>query len=134
VIPKTSGKKTEEALARNRAYQKAYREADLDRAYSKGLMRFYGIDITEFRRMHAEQGGVCAVCGGEEHAVDYRTGKHRRLAVDHCHKTGEVRALLCSKCNSALGNLRDDPALLRKAADYLDAHAARIAAKKALDT
>lgn len=63
--------------------------------------------------MLAAQGGKCAICGGTN------PGGHR-LAVDHDHTTGAVRGLLCHACNAGIGKLRDDPALLRVAADYLD--------------
>lgn len=53
----------------------------------------------------------CAVCG--------EPPTRRRLDVDHDHKTGAVRGLLCSDCNIALGKFRDDPDRLRAAADYL---------------
>jgi hypothetical protein len=45
------------------------------------------------------QGGLCYICGES----DYAKGNNRRLAADHCHKTGEPRALLCMKCNQMLG-------------------------------
>ncbi len=45
-----------------------------------------------------------------------------RLAIDHDHKTGQVRSLLCKKCNGVLGLVDDDPALLRAAADYIERH------------
>lgn len=52
--------------------------------------------------MYEEAGGCCQVCGVEESKLN------KRLAVDHCHTTGKVRGLLCSKCNTALGQLDDD--------------------------
>lgn len=64
--------------------------------------------------MYAAQDGRCALCRESE--------ANRRLAVDHDHKTGRVRALLCSRCNTALGNLRDDPALMIRAAAYVAGH------------
>jgi hypothetical protein len=65
------------------------------------------------------QGGCCAVCRKPESARNKR-GELLPLAVDHCHQTGKVRALLCSLCNKGIGLFGDDPALLRAAADYLE--------------
>lgn len=65
-----------------------------------------------FDALMREQGGVCAICGDA-----CRLG--RRLAIDHCHTTGEVRGLLCSQCNSGIGLLGDRRDLLLAAADYL---------------
>ena len=60
--------------------------------------------------MVAAQGGTCAVCSGP--------AQH----VDHDHETGEVRGILCFNCNQALGNVRDNPDVLRGLARYLDLH------------
>ena len=75
----------------------------------------YGITIEDYEAMEKAQGDGCALCGGTQ--VD-----DRGLAVDHSHKTGKVRGLLCSNCNRALGGFRDDPTLLRKAADYVESN------------
>lgn len=64
------------------------------------------------------QGGACAVCRRAP-AVD------ELLHVDHDHVTGKIRDLLCFGCNAGLGNMNDNPKLLRIAADYLDFHAQR---------
>jgi hypothetical protein len=72
----------------------------------------YGLTIEEFNKMYEDQGGSCAIC--------QRTD--RPLVVDHDHKTGKKRALLCNGCNHGLGRFADDPALLRKAADYVEEH------------
>lgn len=69
------------------------------------------------------QGGVCEICRLPEVATT-RFGVVRRLAVDHCHSTGIVRGLLCMRCNTALGAVRDDVAVLEAAAAYLRRHAA----------
>lgn len=68
--------------------------------------------------MAAAQGGVCAICGNGAEDT-----QHGLLHVDHCHDKGHVRGLLCSPCNLALGLFRDNPALLRRAAEYLEAPA-----------
>lgn len=70
----------------------------------------YGVD--DYDGLLAAQDGVCAICRKE-----CDTG--RRLAVDHCHKTGKVRGLLCVKCNAAVAYLRDDPSLAARVGDYL---------------
>jgi hypothetical protein len=56
--------------------------------------REFGITIVDYERMLAQQGGRCAICGRIE-----TVGKSSRLNIDHDHKTGQVRALLCQKCN-----------------------------------
>lgn len=78
------------------------------------LMAEYGITQEDYDRMHADQGGQCAICGGPG------LGRFGTLHVDHCHTTGAVRGLLCDNCNMALGQFKDAPALLRRAADYLE--------------
>jgi hypothetical protein len=77
------------------------------------LKAHYGLTIADYDRMLARQGGVCAVCEREP-------GK-RRLAVDHCHILHRVRGLLCTTCNTGLGQYHDDPVLMRKGAAYLEA-------------
>jgi len=59
------------------------------------------LSVEEYEQMYAEAEGCCQVCGVSE------TELTKRLAVDHCHSTGKVRGLLCSKCNTALGQLDD---------------------------
>jgi hypothetical protein len=75
------------------------------------LKKVYGISMADYEAMFERQGGACAICK--------RTGV--ALCVDHCHLTGEVRGLLCSLCNSAIGFCSDDPAVLQAAAAYLQA-------------
>jgi hypothetical protein len=84
---------------------------DSDRNLDVGLRRLYDIGIDDYRDMLATQDGKCAICGGEPFG--------RRLDVDHDHESGRVRGLLCSKCNSGIGSLNDDPDLIDKAAAYL---------------
>lgn len=72
----------------------------------------YGITPEDYDRMFEEQRGVCAICG--------LPPTEKVFVVDHDHLTGKVRGLLHRTCNSAIGIFNDDPALLRKAADYLE--------------
>lgn len=82
---------------------------------AKNIEYLFGITQNDYDRMYREQKGLCAVCG-----EPCATG--RKLAIDHDHKTRVIRGLLCSACNNGLGRFRDNPELLRKAADYLDDH------------
>jgi hypothetical protein len=75
----------------------------------------YGITEDRYEEMFNAQNGVCAICKGIN-----RSG--RRLSIDHDHKTGEVRGLLCSQCNSAIGLARESLDILRKAVIYLEKH------------
>ncbi len=81
----------------------------------------YGILPKQYEAMFAAQGGACAIC--QAPGVQVSTGSNRdTLAVDHCHTTGKIRALLCGTCNRGIGNLGEDPARLRAAADYVEKH------------
>lgn len=93
------------------------------------LMRTFGLTVEQYQVMHDAQGGKCAICGEAETAE--RGGKTKWLAVDHDHKDGRVRELLCAACNVGLGNFADDPARLRAAAAYLERHADGVAEEDA---
>lgn len=73
--------------------------------------RKYGITSARFDEMWAEQGGLCAVCG------DLLTESNWHL--DHNHRTGQVRKILCVNCNMGLGQFKDSSARLFAAARYL---------------
>jgi hypothetical protein len=79
----------------------------------------YGMTAAQYEAMFISQGGKCAVCGsdGSNHFSKY--GVPSPLLIDHDHKTGKVRGLLCSNCNSALGQAHDNPELLEMLAEYL---------------
>jgi len=98
----------QEHTSRSRAWQKA----NPDKMLNMKLKRVYGITLEDFQNMLRQQGGVCAICQQE-------CDKRPRLSVDHCHKTGRVRGLLCHGCNTALGYMRDDPERLHRAITYL---------------
>jgi hypothetical protein len=83
----------------------------------------FGLTPAEYDALHAEQDGLCAICRKPEMAE--RNGRVKMLAVDHDHKTGLVRALLCGKCNKGIGLLGDDPSTLLAAAAYVEAHRGR---------
>lgn len=72
----------------------------------------YGITKAEYDLLCASQDFSCAIC-------DDQILHPQRLHVDHDHTTGEIRGLLCGKCNRGIGLLRDDPIILEKAIKYL---------------
>lgn len=65
------------------------------------------------------QDNVCAICGLGEVRTNRLTGERRELSVDHCHDSGEVRGLLCSRCNMGLGLLGDKPERLAASLQYV---------------
>ena len=71
----------------------------------------YGISLEQYNEMYEKQGGVCAVCKEES---------NKKLCVDHDHNTGQVRALVCDRCNRAMGAANDDPTILKLCAEYLE--------------
>lgn len=83
------------------------------RARRAKLKREFGITPDRWDALFAEQGERCAVCKTDDFG-----GK--RPHTDHCHKTGEVRGLLCKRCNQGVGFFVDDPNLMRAAADYIE--------------
>lgn len=80
-------------------------------------LRRHGLEFADYAAMLERQRWGCAICGRSERGWG---GKEAALVIDHCHATGRVRGLLCGECNTALGRFGDDPAQLRRAADYLD--------------
>ncbi|WP_306820111.1 endonuclease VII domain-containing protein [Streptomyces sp. DSM 40750] len=76
------------------------------------LMRKYGLTPAELDELIAEQQGICCIClaAPAEH-------------VDHCHNTGRVRGVLCFSCNAALGQFKDRPDVIRRAATYVEGNA-----------
>lgn len=118
-LPKRFDHDTPEGKA---AYAKAYRGQFPDHVKDRELRNSFGIRIADYQAMHAAQGGVCAICRKPETAT--RGGKVKALAVDHDHRTGALRGLLCAHCNTAIGKFGDDPSILRSAIRYLETHAA----------
>jgi hypothetical protein len=74
----------------------------------------YDLTPDQVAAMVKEQDGKCALCG--------RPPTARGLFIDHDHKTGRVRKLLCQYCNMGLGHFKEDVALLQKAIEYILCH------------
>jgi hypothetical protein len=92
---------------KNRKNLKLKRRAD-------HLQRQYGMSEVDYQARLAAQGGVCAICKTTKPG-----GTHRVFMVDHDHKTGAIRGLLCAACNRGLGFFKDDPNYLAAAVVYL---------------
>jgi len=80
----------------------------------------YGITQEHYQEMFLAQNGKCAVCKQPETDLDTRTQKIANLHIDHDHKTGKVRALLCRGCNTAYGQLNEDPDRIRMLLKYAE--------------
>ena len=95
-----------------REYQKANPERVKRQQKDSTLRRKYGISLDEYKRMCIAQDGKCAIC----------PSKSGILNVDHDHKTGKVRKLLCNRCNRVLGILEEDEKLILSVLDYVRAN------------
>lgn len=98
--------------ARSRDYRKTYPEKVVETRRRTDLKAKYGLTTEDYEGILKHQEGVCAICKS-------RPSKRKALAVDHNHQTGEVRGLLCDKCNRGIGHFDDDKSLLQEAIDYL---------------
>ena len=76
-------------------------------------LRRYGLTRAEYDNLLLKQNFECAICHKSQHDMS------QSLSIDHDHKTGRVRGLLCSPCNFAIGHLRDSVELALNAAKYL---------------
>ena len=92
---------------------KKYREKNKDKIREYFLKLNYNITIEEYNNIFEKQEGYCIGCG--KHQSDLE----KSLCVDHSHKTGEVRGLLCDNCNKALGFVNDNINVLENLTKYL---------------
>lgn len=80
------------------------------------LEKYYSLSVEDYDKMMDFQGGVCFLCKNHP--------KTKKLGVDHDHKTGAIRGLLCSWCNVALGKFRDSAEIINRAAEYFKSYPA----------
>jgi hypothetical protein len=117
-------KNPDKIYQRNKRYYENNREREIERAKlqyrenpelsrEKLLKRRFGITFKKYDEMLKSQNGVCAICQSS-----CRSGKN--LSVDHCHKTGKVRGLLCVDCNLGIANLKESQEIFKKAAEYVE--------------
>ena len=92
-----------------------FKQRGLERSRRFSLMRNYGITLDEFNKMNATQGSKCKICDTHVNKLAGNT-----LYIDHCHITGAIRGLLCSRCNSGIGMMNDNIDTVRSALRYLE--------------
>lgn len=101
------------------------RDANPDIALNSHLLRKFGITLARYNELLEQQGGVCAICGEPPASILGHVSRRQgcavrpRLVVDHCHETGQVRGLLCTRCNRGIGFLKDSTTLVASALGYL---------------
>lgn len=94
--------------------QKKRRKTNPETFRNTALKAKYGVSLEQYRIKLAAQGNVCKICGSSN------PGASKKLfSVDHNHKTGQIRGILCHGCNAGLGMFREDPISLQNAIKYL---------------
>ena len=89
------------------------------------LRKKFGLSVAEYDAMAGQQNNLCAICGEPETFIHKASKEIARLAVDHCHITGQIRKLLCKRCNTGLGLFKDNLAILSSVIVYLKEHNGR---------
>jgi hypothetical protein len=103
-----------------REYGKQWRLNNDDQRRDTIYKRLFNITLGDYNEILKKQNNVCAICKKPETSIDKRNNKLRGLSVDHCHKTGKVRGLLCRYCNTGIGLLRESQEILNNAITYLN--------------
>lgn len=104
---------------RYKALSKKHNEKARDRIRDFRLKDKYGIGLADYQVMLSKQNGVCLICMRKANGVSKWGSAFKNLSVDHCHKTGKVRGLLCHRCNWLIGSVEDNPDLMKRAILYL---------------
>ena len=104
------------AQKQHNLHLKKQRARNNPRYQQRANVRLYEITLEQYNALFQSQNGLCAICGKPETVVVKGTGTVQRLAIDHCHTTGKVRELLCSKCNRVIGYMEK---LLSSSSPYM---------------
>lgn len=119
---------------KQRQYMKEYYKRNKDKALARAAVsrekmkkknpyyqacKKYGVSLETILQQIESQFGACIICSQPETAKD-NYGKTRLLCVDHCHTTGEARAMLCTRCNSAVGLIKEDPRVALNLYNYIN--------------
>jgi hypothetical protein len=107
---------------RNQKVRKDPKHKERFKQYQKSnaMFRRYGIILSQYEEMVEKQNNKCLICGNEP-LIDGKI-QNRSLHIDHCHKTGKIRGLLCHLCNRGIGLFRERKDLIEKALKYIKKH------------
>lgn len=100
-----------------KTFRHKHRDRYLVRQRNSNLKTKYGLTEKEYDQLLYSQQGVCAICQGPP--VNTNPPYNSKLVVDHNHNTGQIRGLLCQRCNQGLGLFKDSTTYLQSAIDYL---------------
>lgn len=103
---------------KNKERRKAINKTEKGKLATKNsnLKKFYGITLNDYNEILFKQGNRCLICDTTN------PGIKGSFHVDHCHKTGKIRGLLCQECNLGLGKFKDNVSFLQSAISYLEKH------------
>lgn len=99
-----------------------WRANNPDKLRNSVLVNKYGITLAQYNELLMKQGRRCAICRTVDPGNGPRGRKRVHFSVDHCHKTGKTRGLLCNQCNRVLGLLQDSVDVAESAVQYLKKH------------
>ena len=116
LLAKKNYRKTHKKEEKER--KKKYYQKYPEKRRENKLKREYGIDVIKYKEFLLKQNDVCAICLKPE-KTKHQNGKIKKLSIDHDHKTGKIRGLLCYRCNVGIGLFGDDPQLCDNAKKYL---------------
>ena len=109
-------------LAKNKI--RYFQEGGKQRKRERQLKKSFGLTIDDYNKKLQTQDGLCAICKKPESSLNAHSSGILPLAIDHDHQTGKVRDLLCSRCNQALGLLREDVEIAKNLVTYIQKHIA----------
>jgi hypothetical protein len=117
---KDNPEKVKETNERYAPYRKQYyQKPEVKLKHRKRhIEKKYNISYSEYEKMLDAQLSLCYICNRPEPQE-----RNEYLAVDHCHKTGKIRKLLCSRCNMVVGLLEENFAIADKIKEYIKNHA-----------
>lgn len=110
---RTPAEKSTASKIRRSGWDAARRQLEADKSYERRLKKEFDITLDDYKEILQKQGGVCKICKSD------KAQGRGRFHVDHCHKNGQIRGLLCAMCNLLSGKAKDSVEILESAIKYL---------------